>query len=155
MQYLSATEFARYSGYNDRHVRRLIINKNLVAEQIEQNGKMVYRIPVTELPAAAQCRYYKDHGIKPIKPQKPTAQRRTVKFEELTDAQRDEAAMWVKILDGWRDFCAEFAGCKCDANDAYTAQVSRDYPINVSVKTLYRKQAAYKADGIVGLADMR
>lgn len=155
MQYLSAAEFARYKGCGIRQVQKSAESGRLTAEQIEQNGKMVYRIPVTELPAAAQYRYYKDHGVEPIKPQKPTAQRRTVKFEELTDAQREEAAMWVKILDGWRDFCAEYDGCKCDANDAYAAQVSRDYPVNVSVKTLYRKRAAYKADGIVGLVDMR
>lgn len=155
MQYLSATEFARYKGCTDRAVRKLIAADSLAAELVAQNGKTVYRIPVTELPAAAQHQYYKDHGIKPPQVKKPTVQRPAIKFEELTDDQRKEAAMWAEILDGWSDFCAAFAGCKCDANEAYAEQVNREYPVKVSVKTLYRKRAAYKAGGIVGLVDMR
>lgn len=155
MQYLSAAEFAQYCDYNDRHVRRLISNGEIAADRAEQNGKTVYRIPVTELPAAAQHRYYKDHGIKPPQVKKPAVQRPAIKFEQLTDSQREEAAAWVKILDGWSDFCAAFAGCKCDANEAYAEQVNREYPVKVSVKTLYRKRAAYKESGIVGLVDMR
>lgn len=155
MQYLSAAEFARYKGCGIRQVQKNAESGKIAAELVAQNGKTVYRIPVTELPAAAQHRYYKDHGIKTPQVKKPTIQRPAIKFEELTDSQRKEAAMWVMILDGWSDFCAAFAGCKCDANEAYAEQVNREYPVKVSVKTLYRKRAAYKAGGIVGLVDMR
>lgn len=153
MIYLSAAEFAQYSDYNDRHVRRLITNGKIIADRVEQNGKTVYRIPVTALPAAAQQRYYRDHGVD-RNPPKP-APRPKISFDELTDDQRDEAAMWIKILDGWNEFCATYDGCKCDANEAYAAQVNREYPVKASVKTLYRKQAAYKANGVSGLVDMR
>lgn len=155
MQYLSAAEFARYKGCTDRGVRKLITSGSLAAERVEQNGKMVYRIPVTELPATAQHRYYKDHGIKSSRPENPAGKQPEITFDRLTDNQRAEAAMWIKILDGWRDFCAEFDGCKCDANKAYAEQVCQEYHIKASVKTLYRKRAAYKSDGIVGLVDMR
>lgn len=153
MIYLSAAEFARYKGCTDRGVRKLIVSGTLSADRIEQNGKTVYRIPVTSLPAAAQQRYYRDHSVD-RHPPKP-APRPKISFDELTDDQRDEAAMWIKILDGWREFCATYDGCKCDANEAYAAQVNREYPVKASVKTLYRKQAAYKANGVSGLVDMR
>lgn len=63
--------------------------------------------------------------------------------------------MWIKILDEWDDFCAAYDGTKCDANEAYAEQVSRKYQIKTSVKTLYRKRAAYKSSGIGALVDMR
>lgn len=157
MIYMSVAEYAKYRGYTDRRIRQMIAAGEINAGKITNQGKMIYRIPVTELPVAAQYRWYRDHGIDPPDPAQSSSSpdRPIIAYDDLTDAQRAQAEMWRQILEEWDAYCAAYNGRKCDANEAYAAQVARKYAIDVSVKTLYRKRAAYKAAGISGLVDMR
>ena len=103
-------QVAELKGISVRAVQKSISDGKLSCS-IEFNGKNrpKYMIPIPSLPEDLQTKYYAlkraEAGLEPEPIKKAVKQsKKAVKttFEEFTEAERKEIAMWVDILRDWR-----------------------------------------------------
>lgn len=165
MDYLTAKELAELKGCSERHAKRIIKEGKVQAEmQIDPNIKQErYMIPVSTLPEDLKAKYYnnlkKEVGTapeliepKPLKQSKKTVKRR---FEEYTEAERNEMAEWIRILDEWRELRAGYKK-KTDFDADFVGKCRIEHPeISISTDILYRKYNAYINNDYDSLIDKR
>ena len=158
MRYLSVTEYARHTqDYSERHIKRLC-QSGIIKCITETNnkGRPKYLIPITELSTDLQLKYYKDNNL-PIDELNVNKNVNKVNnlpaYEQLSNQEREEINLWLKILDDWSNFCFYSS----DKKDIATIKFiqGRNYPVQLSQDILYRKNR-YKRDGnLVALVDFR
>lgn len=162
MVYLNTADYAEYSGYSERHVRRLASDnkiKNCVKR--DNRNKDVYLIPVTELAPDKQLEYYKTRSL-PIpeellpKPKNKKPAQRQKSFEEFSEPEREEINLWYRIVADWDRYCAAAECNRGEATKSFIAYAKDKYPdVKLSSGTLYRKKKAIEEGNLSGLVDTR
>ncbi len=165
MDYLTVKELAELKGCSERHAKRIVKEGKIQAEmQVDPEIKQErYMIPVSTLPDDLKAKYYnnlkKEVRIAPELIESKTLKQRknTVKkaFEEYSEAERNEMATWIRILDEWRELRAGYK--KKTVFDAdFVGKCRIEHPeLDVSVDILYRKYNAYINNDYDGLIDKR
>lgn len=112
MEYLTVAETADLKGCSERYIKKLCKDSKLTCS-IETNGKNrpKYMIPISSLPEDLQTKYYSqkrlEAGLEPEPVKKAVKQsKKAVKtsFEEFSEAEREEIALWVDILREWQNY---------------------------------------------------
>lgn len=168
MTYLSTAEVAEIKGCSLQYVQKRIKDGKIAATTSRKaaNNRLEYSVPLSALTAKEQIRWEnkkrRELGLEPVPvPAKPAPKQdpRQITLQDLTGAQRRDAALWVKILDEWqrvREDKGKALGGKSKADEMYCAAIKLQYPeINISPAILYRKLKAYRAGDVGGLVDNR
>lgn len=164
MDYLTVKEVAELKGCSERYVKKLCKDGKIQTKQeLSCKGRMKYLIPVEALSEDLQAKYYnklkKEVGTAPelketevLKQSKNTVKKR---FEEYSQAEREEMAEWIRILDEWRELRAYYKK-KTDFDADFVGKCRIEHPeLNVSVDILYRKYNAYINNDYDSLIDKR
>lgn len=168
MNFLTTAQVAEVKGCTPQYIRRLAQTGKLDHVEKEQaaNNRCEYLFPLSALTEREQLRWENQQrnklGLEPVPvPAKPVPKPdpRQITLQDLTGDQRNDAALWCRILAEWqaaREGGAEKLGGKCKYDELYCAAVKLRYPeINISPDILYRKYKAYKNGDIGGLIDHR
>lgn len=164
MEYLTVQETADLKGCSERYIKKLCKDGKLNCS-IETNGKNrpKYMIPISSLPEDLQTKYYSqkrlEAGLEPEPVKKAVKQsKKAVKtsFEEFSEAEREEIALWVDILREWQNYRDKYPGKKTEVDKLYVGKCQLEHSnIKISVDILYRKYAAYKDNNLQGLCENR
>ena len=161
MEYLSVPEYAKLRGCSERYVRQLITQSKLHA--IEDTvlkrggcGGVTYKIPVAAIEPKLVRKYQrqqrKKNGIPEPKPEKKLVE---ISIEEMTAAERQEAARWKSILTEWQAYRGKWGDKKARDNE-FVEYLSQKYPeMKFSVRILQRQAQALKEQGEAALIDRR
>lgn len=158
MQFLSTKEYAELQGCTDRTVRQRLQNGEIQAiEGTSSRGTKEYHIPLSALPPALQRKWYRAHQmelppeLRRRLPKATPADSRTL--EEMSEAERQQVAWWVRILDGWE--AARREGNKAEADARYIDMVAATEGVKLSYSSLMRHAQARAAENWDGLVDGR
>ena len=165
MIYLTTKEFATIKGCSERYIKRLAKDGKIETEkQPDKYNGYKYMIPLTELTPKQQIKWYQDNKL-PVPDEllpntsdkclKSKLKSKNLSYEQLTDEQRKQVALWEQILEDWKLFVSGYSGGKTEANKAFVKAYSNKYPVKISVDILYRKQKIYKSGNIADLIDGR
>ncbi|MCL2697926.1 MAG: Mu transposase C-terminal domain-containing protein [Oscillospiraceae bacterium] len=146
--YLNLAEASEIKGCSERHIRRLIANCKLEAIT-DDTGK--YIIPVSSLPENLQRKYYRKLSAcgerERGKPPRPLC--------TYSDAEREQIALWNKIIKQWRLF-HDMSDDKKGLDEMFVDNIKRQHPeLEISLTTLYRKYKAYKEKNYDELIEKR
>ncbi len=167
MTYLSTAEVAELKGCTPRYVRQLAQSGKIdcVTTEAAANNRTEYRVPLSALSEREQIAYENKQrrslGLETVPVPKKIAKpdSRQITLRDLDGSQRDEVALWCKIIQDWqivREQKSEELGGKCRVDELYCSAMKLRYPgINISTDILYRKYKAYKAGNIDGMIDHR
>lgn len=156
---VSIKEAAELKGCSQQYLQKQALSKQINAlTQVTKNGRKKYMIPLTELSETEQIRYYREHNIelpKELTKQKAKTVQRSTDLESYTADQREEMALWRKILEEWDTYLSSHDS-RTEATKEFARIADEKYPeIKVSVGILYRKKRAFRDHGICGLVDLR
>ena len=154
MEYISVKELAALKGCSERYIQALISKEKLSAIVDTSAGIRRYQIPVSALEQPLLRKWYRQHGkeppIKDSAPKQPAPPPKPL--EQYNKTEREQIAYWIHILEGWEDF-------RTNRPELTKAQADAEYIIYCgnpcSLKTLYRKKAAYEIKNWDGLVDKR
>ena len=161
MIYLTTKEFAVAKKCSYKYVQKAVKDGKFKAEkQLDKHNGYKYMIPLTELTPKQQIKWYQDNKLPVPDELLPNTSDKCIKsknlsYEQLTDKQRKQAALWEQILEDWKLFVSGYSGGKTEANKAFVKAYSDKYPVKISVDILYRKQKIYKSGNIADLIDGR
>ncbi len=151
MEELTVEEYAELSGQATRHVRRLITAGTLAARETRGRGGAggrKYLIPVSSLNPKLKKKYDRLHRQQDPEPV------RKVPLEELSEAERQEAADWLEILKEWKEYRISYHGTKAQADEAFVETMQQRRP-GLNYQQLSRKDRLYREMGAGGLVDRR
>ena len=165
VDYLTVKELAELKGCSERYAKRIVKDGKIHAEMQKnpETKKMRYIIPISTLPEDLKAKYYnnlkKEVGTAPelietevLKPHKKAVKKR---FEEYSEAERNEMASWIRILDEWRELRAGYKK-KTDFDADFVGKCRIEHPdLNISIDILYRKYNAYVNNDYDSLIDKR
>jgi len=146
--YLTTLQVAELKGCGEHNIRKLISNQKLEAVKDDTNK---YIIPVSSLPENLQRKYYSKLsacGEKEYdKPPRPLC--------TYSDAEREQIALWSKIIKQWRLF-HDMSEDKKGLDEMFIDNIKRQHPeLEISLPTLYRKYKAYKEKNYDELIEKR
>lgn len=162
MDYLTVSEYASLRGCSERYIRNLISQGKLVVEEIEGKGGnsgRQYRIPL----ASIETKYIKkwkrlqsrEKAGPPVPKEEAAITPCTVTMEGITAAEREEIALWKKILAEWQEYRNK-AKSKKRADEEFVAYLAEQHPdMKFSQRILYRKLEAANRQGDMALLDRR
>lgn len=160
--YLTVKELAELKGCTERYVRALILKGTITAEAVEVKqqgpgrGGIQYRIPLSGLDIKLQRRF-KRRLISAKKAMEPDADEEVpeVNYEALTEDERQEIAMWRKIISDWQAY-RNSGESKEKADREFVAMANIQNPeLKLTRRTLYRKDKALREKGEAALIDGR
>ena len=164
---VTTAELAEIKGCTARYVRQLAQNGKLPATEKADaaNNRKEYLFDIDQMDEQTRRRYYNDKRreldlAEPKKTVKTAGKRRLngvqKSFEEYTEAERQQAATWIKIIKVWEAYRNKSSRKKADTDLLFIAKMQLEHPeIDISPDILYRKYAAYRAGDIEGLIDKR
>lgn len=161
MVYLTVKQYADIKCCTLRNIQDLIRKGRIVAKTGQsENNRPKYEIPITELTVEQQVKYYQSQDLplpEDLLPQRVSnpAIVKNLDYEELTEAQRKQVAIWQGILDDWQEFVDIYDGAKTEANKVFVAKNADRYPVKISVDILYRKRKILRTGNIADLVDGR
>lgn len=162
--YLTVKELAELKGCTERYVRILIEKNDIYAETIEVKqqgpgrGGIQYRIPFESLDNKLKSRFKR--RLKALEKEASMTQeadplQERMNIEMLTDEERKEITMWRKLIDEWQRYRA-FKDNKAEADESFITLANISNPkLNLTRRTLYRKDQLYREQGEVALVDRR
>lgn len=151
MEELTVEEYAKLSSYTVQHVRRMIAADTLTARETRGRGGAGGRsflIPVSSLDPKLKKKYDRLHRQQDPEPL------RQIPLEELSEAERQEAAQWLEILKEWKEFRASYDGTKAQADEAFIQAMRQRMP-GINYQQMKRKDRSYQEMGAAGLVDRR
>lgn len=156
VELLSVKDVAALKGCSERYIKRLALEQELKAQQgVNSNGRMMYLFPLSSLDAPLQRKWYKQKGVKPpaelIEAKKPAKPKASKPLEFFSKAQREEIDSCIALLERWQSFRNTYSGTMSEADESFVEAEHLD----ISVKTLYRRWAAYKSGDIGAIVDNR
>lgn len=168
MTYLSTAEVAEIKGCTPQYVRRLAQHGKIEHMTVAAagNNRTEYCFPLSALSEREQLSYEnrrrRELGLSPLPEKKnpePRSEPQQITLRDLDGEQRQDAALWCRIIQDWQVIRAEQAdklGGKGKVDELYCAAVKLQHPdISISPDILYRKLKAYRAGDLVGLVDKR
>lgn len=155
---LTVKEVAELKGCGVRYLRKQIASGKLPAtvDINPENKRKQYMVELSDLPPAIQRRYYtRRQAEQPLPALAAEKLAREKSFDEYSEAERQQITFWSRIIEDWLTARQGFDRAT-DADELYVASLKLKYrELNVSVRTLYDKYAAYKAGDLTGLTDRR
>lgn len=156
MELLTVKDVASLKGCSERYIKRLAFENALGHQDgINEKGRKKYLIPLSALDAPLQRKWYKQHGMNPpaelCGSGKPEPLKVIRPLEFYSKAQREQIDRWVRLLEQWQDFRHTYTGPLAEADAAFLRQEGLD----ISIKTLYRRWAAFKNKEWDDMADNR
>lgn len=151
MEELTVKEYASLVGISEQYVRKKISEGKLLAREVQGKGGVSgknYLIPLSALEPKYRKKYERLHQKKEPEPVKQ------VSMEELSNEEREEAAMWLGILKEWKQYRATFEGNKAEADICFVEIMQQGHP-GLNRQQLYRKKRLLEQRGAGGLVDMR
>lgn len=149
---LTVEEYAEIVGQSSRHVRRLIADGKIEAEQmpVKMGGyDKIYIIPLTALDSKSRKKYERLHcRQEPVPPPRP------IPLEELAEDERKEAALWMEILKEWKQYRGTYEGSREEADRCFVEIMQQKVP-GLSRQQLYRRERLFRQTGPGGLVDRR
>ena len=121
-----------------------------------ENKRKQYMVDLSDLPPALQRKYYtRRQAEQPLPALAAEKLAREKSFDEYSETERQQITFWSRIIEDWLTARQGFDRAT-DADELYVASLKLKYrELNVSVRTLYDKYAAYKAGDLTGLTDRR
>lgn len=165
MELLTVKQVAELKESGERYIQQLIKRGQLYAQEHDNpaNNRKQYLIPLDTLPQDIQQKYYARFkveaaqelapSISAAKPKKIPQPARS--FDEYSAAEREQIAMWTRILQEWQAFRGRYARKTDGDKDFVTMCRINNIKATVSQSILYDKWKAYKANDIEGLLDHR
>lgn len=155
---LTVKEVAELKGCGVRYLRKQISAGKLRATTgiNPENRRKQYMVELSDLPPALQRKYYtRQRAAEPLPALAAEKLAREKSFDEYTESERQQITFWSGIIEEWLAVRQGFDRAT-DADELYVAALKLKYrELNVSVRTLYDKYAAYKAGDLAGLTDRR
>lgn len=156
--YLTVNDVANIKKCSVQYVKKCIADGTLNAEvDVNKNNRKKYLVPITELSSREQVKYYRQHSIAipdELLPKKTQIEHKS--FDEFNSSQREEIALWIRIIDAWHDYCAASKYHKDIATQQFiNTQRMINPDLQISQSILYRKSRALKEDNLAGLIDNR
>ena len=151
MDELTVEQYAELSGETTRNVRYSIAAGTLAARETRGRGGAGGRsflIPVSSLDPKLKKKYDRLHRQQDPEPL------RQIPLEELSEAERQEAAQWLEILKEWKEFRASYDGTKAQADEAFIQAMRQRMP-GINYQQMKRKDRSYQEMGAAGLVDRR
>lgn len=167
MEYLTTVQVAELKGCSERHARRLCQNGKLECDTTTNalNKRKEYRVPLPALSEKEQRKWAnqqsKKLGLEPLKKPSKKAENldpRQITLADLSRDQRDEVAIWSKIVQEWQETRERNLKrySKSEIDEMFVAAQRLKYPdLAISIDILYRKYKAYKENDLDGLIDHR
>ncbi len=161
LTFLTVKEFADIRNCTERHIKALALDGSIRSQIVlNKNNRKKYLIPITELEPAEQLKYYKLKGIavpdELVPHRRAKSDRPHKELEEFSADEREEIALWIRIINLWDEYCATSKLQKVPATEKFVQLQKAVYPdLKISKNILYRKKAALKADDLAGLIDNR
>lgn len=166
MEYLTVKEVSEIKKCSVQYIRKNCKDGKIDCKtELNSKSRMKYLIPVSALSEQEQAIYYKQVkekiGLSPgliQEAEKPLKQHsKTVKkaFEEYSEDERKEMAVWCKILQEWQSVRIKYKS-KANADEDFIGKCRIEHPdIEISRDILYRKYSAYVNNDYDGLVDHR
>ncbi len=156
MELLTVKDVAALKGCSVQYIKKLARNNTLAHEVgVNGNGRKKYLFPISSLDTSLQLKWYKQRGayVPPELRQapKPVPPKALKPLEFYSKQQREEIDSCIQLLEQWQNFRKTYGGPATQADAAFVLQEQ----LNISIKTLYRRWAAYKNKDWDGLVDKR
>lgn len=155
MELLAVKDVAALQGCSERYIKKLAQCGTLSCEVTQNSrGKKKYLIPISALEPTLQRKWYRQQGVSPppeLHAPVPVATKVIRPLEFYSLAQREELQRWTGILERWQSFRESYDGSLSEADTAFL----REERLDMSVKTLYRRLAAFRAQDWDNLLDQR
>ncbi len=148
---------ARYKAQNGQIAARIGTNNHNCPE---------YTVPLSALPVELQRRWYAQQGEKAvtteqleaaegkIRPSKNAGRSRR-ELDEYTLAEREQIALWLRIVEEWRQF-RQRPGKAAELDDDFVERLkARNRKLQISKATLYRKWKAVQDNNWDALVENR
>lgn len=152
MSELTVKEYAALRKCSEQYIRKCIQDGRIQAREVSRlsgSGKQ-YSIPLEGIEPKYRKKWEKQQGLEPPKSVVK------ITLEQLADEEREEAALWIRILSEWKEYRKDFAGTAANADASYIEQLHIQYPaLQVNRRKLYRMKQAYEEQGAGGLVDKR
>ncbi len=151
MEELTVEEYAALSGETTRNVRYAITAGILTARETRGRGGAGgkrFLIPVSSLDPKLKKKYDR------LKRQQDPEPVRQIPLEELSEAERAEAADWLELLKEWKEYRNAYSGSKAEADEAFIQVMQQRRP-GLNYQQLSRKDRQYREMGAGGLVDRR
>lgn len=156
MELLSVKEVAALKGCSVQYIKKLALENILAHEEsVSEKGRKKYLFPLGALDAHLQRKWYKQHGaaipaaLREIPKAAPPKE--IMPLDSYTLQQRNQIDWWITLLEKWQSFRSAYKGSMSEADGAFHHQER----LEVSIKTMYRRLAAYRAEDWDGLVDQR
>lgn len=161
MEYLTVAEAADLKGCKTQYIQKLCKNGKLSCTiELNDKNRPKYLIPISSLPEDLQAQYYsrkrQEAGLEPVKAEEKQPSNSVKKaFEDFSEAERADIAMWSGIIQDWQSCRAKFAK-KTEADKLFITKFKLEHPNTpISMDILYRKYAAYKEGDLAGILGKR
>lgn len=161
MEYLTVAEAADLKGCKTQYIQKLCKNGKLSCTiELNDKNRPKYLIPISSLPEDLQAQYYsrkrQEAGLEPVKAEEKQPSNSVKKaFEDFSEAERADIAMWSGIIQDWQSCRAKFAK-KTEADKLFITKFKLENPNTpISMDILYRKYAAYKEGDLAGILGKR
>lgn len=161
MEHLTVNEVAELKNVSVRSVQKSISDGKLSCTiDVNDKNRPKYLIPISSLSPDLQAKYYskqrQEAGLEPVKAESKQPSNSVKKaFEDFSEAERAEIAMWSGIIWEWQSCRTEFAK-KTEADKLFIAKFKLEHPDTpISMDILYRKYAAYKDGDLAGILGKR
>ena len=135
MEELTVEEYAALSGETTRNVRYAITAGILTARETRGRGGAGgkrFLIPVSSLDPKLKKKYDR------LKRQQDPEPVRQIPLEELSEAERAEAADWLELLKEWKEYRNAYSGSKAEADEAFIQVMQQRRP-GLNYQQLSRK----------------
>lgn len=161
MEYLTVAEAADLKGCSQRYIKQICKDGKLSCTiELNDKNRPKYLIPLSSLPEDLQAQYYsrkrQEAGLEPIKAEEKQPSNSVKKaFEDFSEAERADIAMWSGIIQEWQSCRTKFAK-KTEADKLFITKFKLEHPNTpISMDILYRKYAAYKEGDLAGILGKR
>lgn len=161
MEYLTVAEAADLKGCSQRYIKQICKDGKLSCTiELNDKNRPKYLIPISSLPEDLQSKYYsrkrQEAGLEPVKAEEKQPSNSVKKaFEDFSEAERADIAMWSGIIQEWQSCRTKFAK-KTEADKLFITKFKLENPNTpISMDILYRKYAAYKEGDLAGILGKR
>lgn len=154
MENITTKEYAEIRNCSETYINRLVRQGKVKSIQILTEKKVKKNlIPLDQLSIEEQRKYYEKKGILNTEIQVKNADI----LEELTAEEREECALWERILKEWRIYRERpYFKSKAKADEMFIERVRDELPnLSISEDILFRKYKRLVNGDLKGLIDNR
>lgn len=156
---LTIEEASELEEVKSNSLQQRISRGKLAAIKVETNSRRgyEYRIELDQLSAKARRKYIAEHKeeLPELKNSVKDNRYENITIEDLTDKQREQIALWMKIITAWQSFTSDAYKKKDEKTEDFVRVWNSTNDFQISSRTLKRKRKLLKDYGEVALADGR